>query len=200
MATRRVPQGAIHNQRNQNAGSAERNQRYPPAMVFGDPATDQEGQEDSQGRAETEYGHSQGALPGGEIVRYEGMRRRRTARLADPHKYPEHGQLQERPGKPAHTGHQAPQRKRPGDDFPARAAVRKTGDGNAEQRIENSERRAGKETDLGVRQRQVGLDLRQQNADQIAVGVIEGHHQQQQPKHVAAIGERCPGTRRVVAG
>jgi hypothetical protein len=180
MAPGRLPQGEVQHYGNQQPGRAEGDQRRAPAEALGNPAAEKKGGEQSEGAAEAIYREGRCALLPPVEIGYQGVGGRRTSGFSNPHQHAIRGQLQEGLCHPAQAGHGAPQDQRTGDDPAPRYPVCQTRDRHAAGGVENGECGAGDETDLRVGKSQFTLDLRDENAQQVTISVVQHRHQQQQ--------------------
>ena len=123
-----------------------------------------------------------------EVVRHDRIGRRRKRRFANADPHPGHEQAREALRQPASGGHQAPQKDADGDDQPAAAPVGQPSDGHAEHAVEDGEREAGQQADLGVGNAEVAADGLHQQAQDLPVN--EGHREGegQNPNHVPRVG------------
>ena len=118
-------------------------------------------------------GQDGGAHRGPEVVGQHRERRRRCAGLADADPDAVGRQRREAAGGARERGHQAPEPDADGDKVLARPGVRQPAQGDAEDGVEDRERRAVEETDLGVGNAEVGLNLLGEDRHDLPVDEVE---------------------------
>jgi hypothetical protein len=91
-------------------------------------------------------------------------------------------------GEPGQGGHRRPQSQADGHEAAAVPTVGQSSKGYAEQSVEDRERGAVEEADLGVVEIEVGLDAFRQDRDDLAVDEVEDVDDDEQEQSVPGVG------------
>ena len=155
MAARRLQQNKAHKNRQGHARQPHKEECRPPIEKFDRPAASQQAGHAANGNAKRKNGYRRGPLLGREIIRYQRMRRRAAASLANADANSGQQQMPEILRQPAHGGHQAPDRKRGGNDIDPRGTIRQPRNRDAESREKDREGDAGKKAQLRIGKLQI---------------------------------------------
>ena len=194
VAARRLADDELDEERHDDARRADDHEGHAPAPGLGQPSAGGGADHAAQRYAEGIDRKGRGAPPRLEIVRDQGMGRRRTSGLAHAHPDAQGQQLGEISGKAAGGRERRPHDHGDGDDRHPVEALGRPGDGDSQQRVEDRERQAAQQAQLGVGQLQVDLDRLADGGDDRAVDEVEGvgQHQQAQHRALVAVGEDRP--------
>ena len=158
--------------------------------MIGDDADERRTHDARSGQRGVEDAHRLGAPAAGEIIPDERHRTGRTRSLPRAEPGPGDRQLDEVGGRSRREGHERPDRDRPCQDVPADSTVQPARDRNTERDIRDDKRGAGKQSELGIGQLEVGLDLLQHDADRKAVDVRENVDEPQHKQRVVGLPSR----------
>ena len=194
-----------HQQSEQRSRQADDQESELPRLQFADhrqhdgrrgvgpvhdrPADDQR-KTDAEDRADGVHRQRPGAFLRRKAVSDHRVRRGRQARLAHADADAREEERQEAVGKATGRGHHAPERHAHRDQVAARAAIREPRERDTHDRVEEGERQAAQQAELGVGDRQVALHRLDQQREDLAVDEGGGIGRDEQHHH-------GPGARRL---
>ena len=178
----RLAEEQAHQHGEDDAGSADDEERHSPAELVREDPAEGEAEERADRYAESVDGERRGAPLRREVVRDQRVRWRRAARLADPDPDACQQQLSEGSREARHHGHRAPHRECHGDQIAAVATVRESREGEACKGVEDCESGADQRADLGIRQPEIRPHRLDQDVHDLAIDVVDGvdHDQQEE--------------------
>lgn len=180
VAARRLLERRSGQQREQDAGQAHDHERPAPADRLRQEAAGNRPDHPTQRDAERVGRQRRRPLVGRVVVADQRLRRRRASRLADAD--PDAAEQQQRKAgrRAAERGHARPDGQAHRDDGDAAPPLRQPRDRDAEDGVEEGEREAAEQAELGVVDLHVDLDRLAKRADDRPVDEVGGVDQHQQ--------------------
>ena len=127
----------------------------------------------ASGPPRREHGHGNHAIAIAEHVADQGGRRRHIARFADAKRHPHDEQMRQVLGKAGEQGDKAPKAQSGGNDIAPVGPVGQPGNRQAGNRIDNHEGRPDQKAQRRIGDRDIFLNLRQEQAEHVAIDRIE---------------------------
>ena len=173
---RRVPQRGLADRRQAHSvDAAERGEHH---------AADEIGKPDAAEAADAEDADRRAAPRLGEIIRDQRERRRHERRLADAETHAREHQFGEAGGESRRDGAEAPQHGAEHQHVAPAVAVGVPGEGNRHQPVENRERIAVQDANLGIVDGEIAAHRRDQQRQDVAVDEIHEIAEQQEEQRV----------------
>jgi hypothetical protein len=148
--------------------------------MLGDPAGDREQCDEGDRVGGAENGEGERSPHPPEQVRDDRVGGRHAAGLARSHQEARQRQLPDIGDEAGERRHQAPEGEAKGDDVAPVPAVRRPGDRDAQDRVEENEGEAGDQAERGVGGLHLRLDHRQSEAEDRTIEIVEHRDQAQE--------------------